>query len=72
MAAVSFNKRVIGDAARILNAIPVHRPEDYKIKGKGKVRFTSPTEILGYETNFAEGSKNMKGFGLFINNVLSF
>jgi hypothetical protein len=46
MAAVSFNKRVIGDAARAVNAIPVQRPEDYKVKGKGKVRFTSHTEIL--------------------------
>ena len=46
MAAVSFNKRIIGDAARILNAIPVMRPEDYKVKGKGKVKFMNCKEII--------------------------
>ena len=46
MAAVSFDKRVIGDAARALNAIPVKRPEDYKIKGKGKVKFFNTKEII--------------------------
>jgi hypothetical protein len=46
MAAVSFNKRVIGDAAKVLNAIPVMRPEDYKVKGKGKVKFVNSKEIM--------------------------
>jgi len=46
MAAVSFNKRVIGDAAKVLNAIPVMRPEDYKVKGKGKAKFVNSKEIM--------------------------
>ena len=46
MAAVSFNKRIIGDAAKMLNAIPVVRPEDYKVKGEGKVKFVNSKEIM--------------------------
>lgn len=38
MAASSFNKRVVGTFAKMLNVIPVNRPEDYKMKGSGKVR----------------------------------
>lgn len=45
MAASSYNKPVVGQLARALNVIPVYRPEDYKKKGKGKIRFISATEI---------------------------
>lgn len=38
MAASSYNKKIIGSIAKLLNVIPVNRPEDYKIKGKGKLR----------------------------------
>ena len=46
MAATSFNKRVIGNIAKMLNVIPVNRPEDYKIKGKGKIRFNKEKNNL--------------------------
>jgi glycerol-3-phosphate O-acyltransferase/dihydroxyacetone phosphate acyltransferase len=45
MAATSFNKPVVGNLARMLNVIPVYRAEDYKQKGKGKVKFITPTEL---------------------------
>jgi glycerol-3-phosphate O-acyltransferase/dihydroxyacetone phosphate acyltransferase len=38
MAASSFKKKVIGTFARLINAIPTYRAEDYKVKGKGKVK----------------------------------
>lgn len=38
MAASSYNKKIVGSIAKLLNVIPVNRPEDYKIKGKGKLR----------------------------------
>jgi glycerol-3-phosphate O-acyltransferase/dihydroxyacetone phosphate acyltransferase len=37
MAASSFKKKVIGTFARLINAIPTYRAEDYKVKGKGMV-----------------------------------
>ncbi len=39
MASTSFNKRIVGSMARLINAIPVNRPEDFKFKSIGKVRF---------------------------------
>ena len=45
MAASSYNKKVIGDCAKMLNVIPVMRPEDNKIKGKGKIKFVNSKEI---------------------------
>ena len=45
-AAVSIKKRLIGDAAKLINAIPVYRPEDYKKKGTGKIKFLNKQEIL--------------------------
>lgn len=45
MAASSFNKKVIGTLAKLLNVIPVNRPEDYKIKGTGTVLFLSSKEL---------------------------
>ena len=45
-AAVSFKKRVIGDAAKLINAIPVYRTEDYKKKGKGSIKFLNKNELI--------------------------
>jgi glycerol-3-phosphate O-acyltransferase/dihydroxyacetone phosphate acyltransferase len=45
MAATSFNKPVVGSLARLLNVIPVYRAEDYKIIGKGKVKFITRFEL---------------------------
>ncbi len=46
MAASSFNKKVVGPIAKLLNVIPVNRPEDYKVKGKGKVKLGNTNEIF--------------------------
>jgi glycerol-3-phosphate O-acyltransferase/dihydroxyacetone phosphate acyltransferase len=45
MANSSFKKRVVGNMARLINAIPIYRPEDYKIKGDGKIRIVTPSEL---------------------------
>jgi glycerol-3-phosphate O-acyltransferase/dihydroxyacetone phosphate acyltransferase len=45
MAASSFSKPVVGKFAKMLNVIPVHRAEDYKIKGRGTIKFINPTHI---------------------------
>jgi len=45
MAASSFSKPVVGHIAKALKSIPVHRPEDHKKQGTGKIRFESETEI---------------------------
>lgn len=52
MAASSFKKSVIGTFARLINAIPVKRPEDDKKKGKGKLCFISERRIKGSEEVF--------------------
>lgn len=57
MAASSYSKPVIGQMAKALNVIPVYRPEDSKVKGKGKVSFLSRNEIEGKGTNFLEFSQ---------------
>ena len=44
MAASSFNKPFVGSIAKLLNVIPVNRPEDYKIKSKSKLKITKENE----------------------------
>jgi glycerol-3-phosphate O-acyltransferase/dihydroxyacetone phosphate acyltransferase len=39
MAATSFNKKVIGKIAKLLNVIPVYRPEDYKVVSPKKLTY---------------------------------
>jgi glycerol-3-phosphate O-acyltransferase/dihydroxyacetone phosphate acyltransferase len=39
MAASSFNKKVIGTIAKMLNVIPVYRAEDYKLKSSIKLTY---------------------------------
>ncbi len=72
MAASSFSKPVIGHAAKLLNCIAVHRPEDGKKKGNGKVKLISPTCLKGIGTKFIEdASKFQKGLGqIMITNVM--
>ena len=60
MAASSYSKPVIGYFAKKLNVIPVYRPEDGKIKGKGTVKLVSSTEIVGTNTHFLSDSKNFQ------------
>ena len=43
MAASSFSKPVVGQIASLLKCIPVHRPEDGKKKGTGKIKIESNT-----------------------------
>lgn len=45
MAATSYNKRTIGTCAKLIDAIPVNRPEDFKKKGSGKVIFINSKEL---------------------------
>ena len=45
IAASSLSKPVIGQVAKALKSIPVARPEDHKVKGKGKLTFLSSTDI---------------------------
>jgi glycerol-3-phosphate O-acyltransferase/dihydroxyacetone phosphate acyltransferase len=57
IAASSFSKPVIGQVAKVLNSIPVHRPEDQKKKGIGKVKLVGFSELKGVGTKFLEESK---------------
>lgn len=45
MASGSFTKRLIGEFAKSIGAIPIYRPEDLKIKGKGKAKIEFPNII---------------------------
>lgn len=37
MAAKSVRRRVIGDIAKLINVVPVERPQDLAKNGKGKI-----------------------------------
>lgn len=54
MAQSSFKRKIIGDAARALKAIPVIRPQDLATKGKGQlIKNTNSTFLLnGKDTEF--------------------
>ncbi|KAI9268324.1 hypothetical protein BDA99DRAFT_505514 [Phascolomyces articulosus] len=55
MAKSSFKKKVIGQLATLLKAIPVIRPQDLASKGKGTVRFSNDgTRLIGTDTQFKE------------------
>eukprot|EP00286_Rhodomonas_abbreviata_P018751 CAMPEP_0181301546 /NCGR_PEP_ID=MMETSP1101-20121128/7482_1 /TAXON_ID=46948 /ORGANISM="Rhodomonas abbreviata, Strain Caron Lab Isolate" /LENGTH=211 /DNA_ID=CAMNT_0023406859 /DNA_START=405 /DNA_END=1037 /DNA_ORIENTATION=+ len=59
-AAKSFNRRVIGDIARAIRAIPVVRPDDNEKKGEGFVT-THGCKVVGhagtkFESDFQKGS----------------
>jgi len=58
MAASSYAKPVVGQIAKLMNVIPVFRPEDSKKKGAGKVEIISETHIKGIGTNFIEQSRS--------------
>ncbi len=45
MAASSFNKRTIGTCAKLINVIPVNRPEDFRKKASGKIKFINSKEL---------------------------
>lgn len=45
MAASSYKKPTIGTCAKLINVIPVNRPEDFKKKGIGKAIILSDNEI---------------------------
>ncbi|KAI8061892.1 hypothetical protein BDF21DRAFT_347763 [Thamnidium elegans] len=55
MAQSSFKRKVIGSAARALNAIPVIRPQDLATKGSGKLTSYKDNKILcGIDTEFKQ------------------
>lgn len=67
MAASSYSKPVVGSVAKALKVIPVYRPEDAKIVGKGRVLFVDSTHIKGIETTFVNDTvKLQKGFSVLI------
>ena len=65
-AASSYNKPIVGYLAKKINVIPVYRPDDSKILGKGKINMISETEVLGEGTKFISDVKNNKNFKLGI------
>ena len=69
-AASSFNKPIVGYLAKKINVIPVNRPDDFKVKGKGKVIMTSDTDIKGFGTKFITEIKNNKNFKLGLHSLL--
>ncbi|KAI9262679.1 hypothetical protein BY458DRAFT_515082 [Sporodiniella umbellata] len=55
MADVSYKKPLIGHVGKLLNSIPVVRPQDVSTQGIGKIRYdpdTTPYEIQGIDTHF--------------------
>ncbi|ORX61488.1 hypothetical protein DM01DRAFT_1342469 [Hesseltinella vesiculosa] len=67
MAAVSYNRPLIGHVGKILNAIPVVRPQDVVIKGEGLVFYdpdNDPLTIRGQGTKFTQDI-HMRDFIIF-------
>ncbi|KAL7334472.1 Glycerol-3-phosphate/dihydroxyacetone phosphate acyltransferase [Mucor circinelloides] len=68
MAAVSYDKPLIGHVGKILNAIPVVRPQDIVNVGTGKIRYDAvnqPFQLQGQGTKFMEeiGTRDFIVFG---------
>lgn len=68
-AASSYSKPVIGYFAKKINVIPVYRPDDYKVAGKGKIKLISESEILGLDTHFISETKSNKNFELGVHQI---
>ena len=78
MASSSYNKPVIGTAAKMMKAIPVNRPEDFKKEGIGRIKLNDKNESeinvkinflfdQGINTKFIDETKNLKdGFSIMI------
>ncbi|KAI7898707.1 uncharacterized protein BX663DRAFT_523811 [Cokeromyces recurvatus] len=64
MADVSYQKPVIGHVGKILNAIPVVRPQDRINLGTGKIKYHPPYQIEGQDTKFLT-EVNVRDFILF-------
>ena len=60
MAASSYSKPIIGYFAKKISVIPVLRPEDSKILGKGKLRFLSKRILQSEDAEFISQTKNYK------------
>ena len=69
-AASSYNKPIVGYLAKKINVIPVYRPEDSKMNGKGKIIMTSSTDIQGFNTKFISDVKKNKNFNNGIHSIL--
>lgn len=71
IAASSFSKPVVGQMAKAVNAIPVKRPEDSKVKGSGNISFLNSTTIKGENTLFiSETAKLATGWCIFFKNKM--
>jgi glycerol-3-phosphate O-acyltransferase/dihydroxyacetone phosphate acyltransferase len=55
----SYNKRIIGDFAKAVGAIPVSRPQDMARKGPGKLKFDR-MKVIGEGTEFTKLQKGDK------------
>ena len=57
--------------AKAVNAIPVKRPEDSKVKGSGSISFLNSTTIKGENTLFiSETAKLATGWCIFFKNKM--
>ena len=54
VAASSMRKPIIGTLFKLAKSIPVERPQDLAVKGKGKLRFTDAVTVVGEGTKFRE------------------
>lgn len=68
MAAISFKVPFVGQFAKLMKAIPVKRPQDFKILGSGKGMIIDKNTIIGVDTKFLEETKGLEeGWSLYIN-----
>ena len=70
MAASSYSFPIVGYLAKKINVIPVYRPDDGKVLGKGKIKMISSHEIIGIDTKFIDQIKNNENFKLGVNSIL--
>ena len=59
MAFSSFLKPIIGSLARAVNAIPVKRPADVRVKGTGKIKLSKDMIVTGNKTCFLKEYKTL-------------
>eukprot|EP00357_Protocruzia_adherens_P033072 CAMPEP_0115003976 /NCGR_PEP_ID=MMETSP0216-20121206/18932_1 /TAXON_ID=223996 /ORGANISM="Protocruzia adherens, Strain Boccale" /LENGTH=595 /DNA_ID=CAMNT_0002369885 /DNA_START=54 /DNA_END=1841 /DNA_ORIENTATION=- len=53
----SMHRRVIGDFAKLMNSIPVARPQDKVFNGKGTLKSSGDTLVTGTDTEFTKTLK---------------
>ena len=64
IASKSLHKPVVGTFARMIECIPVARPQDLAFPGDGKIKFVSAEEVIGIGTKFL--TQAQQGANLYI------